>query len=160
MKMVIVGGQQVSTRGKKPSLTLTRSTSSHTLPFLPHACPLSLTHTLTHILSTSHTPYHTLFSPHTRPAVSTAWLATLLSAIPHLPKDVIKREILNIAVANGQLSQTVSSRQASCQIIGKMAPKFEPFWWVILCFCWLLWQQSFCHYGDDLLYKHWIAWCA
>jgi len=60
--------------------------------------------------------------------VSTAWLATLLSAIPHLPKDVIKREILNIAVANGQLSQTVSSRQASCQIIGKMAPKFEPFW--------------------------------
>ena len=92
------------------------------------SCTSSPSHMLSHTpLSPSHT--HTPRTrPLKRPAVSTSWLTALLSSIPHLPKDVIKGEILNIAVANGQLSQTVSSRQASCQIIGRMAPKFEPFW--------------------------------
>ena len=71
-----------------------------------------------------------VFLPHSLTAVSSAWLSPLLSAIPHLPKDVLRREVLNIAVANAQLSQTVNSRKASCQMIGKMAPKFESYWWV------------------------------
>ncbi|CAH1262592.1 PPP4R4 [Branchiostoma lanceolatum] len=61
------------------------------------------------------------------PVVSNAWLDTLLSVCGCLPKDVIKREILGIAVAKGQLSQSVQSRLASCKILGRVATKFEPY---------------------------------
>ncbi|XP_078675204.1 serine/threonine-protein phosphatase 4 regulatory subunit 4-like isoform X2 [Branchiostoma floridae x Branchiostoma belcheri] len=61
------------------------------------------------------------------PVVSNAWLETLLSVCGCLPKDVIKREILGIAVAKGQLSQSVQSRLASCKILGRVATKFEPY---------------------------------
>ena len=95
-----------------PSIPPSLSLSPSLPPFLPHSLSPSFPPSLSDI--------------------SSAWLGTVLAAIPHLPKDVIKRDILNIAVAKGQLSQTVTSRQASCQIIGRMAPKFEPFWLVEL----------------------------
>ncbi|XP_021373715.1 serine/threonine-protein phosphatase 4 regulatory subunit 4-like isoform X1 [Mizuhopecten yessoensis] len=61
------------------------------------------------------------------PDVASAWLETLLDVIDLLPKDIIKKEILNIAIAKGQLSQTVYSRLSCCKILGKIATKFEPF---------------------------------
>ncbi|XP_060071594.1 serine/threonine-protein phosphatase 4 regulatory subunit 4-like isoform X3 [Ylistrum balloti] len=61
------------------------------------------------------------------PDVASAWLETLLDVIDLLPKDIIKKEILNIAIAKGQLSQAVHSRLSCCKILGKIATKFEPF---------------------------------
>ncbi|XP_076036119.1 uncharacterized protein LOC143022060 isoform X2 [Oratosquilla oratoria] len=60
------------------------------------------------------------------PVVANAWLETLLDVIDLLPKDVIKDEILSMAVSKGQ-SQQVSSRLAACKLLGKIATKFEPF---------------------------------
>lgn len=39
-------------------------------------------------------------------------------------------QILSIAIAKGQLNQSVQSRLASCQIIGKVATRFDSFMWV------------------------------
>ena len=61
------------------------------------------------------------------PDVSCAWLDTLLDVIELLPKDVIKKEILHVAIAKGQLSQSVAARMACCKILGKICTKFEPF---------------------------------
>lgn len=61
------------------------------------------------------------------PDVANAWLETLLDVIDLLPKDVIKRDILSIAIMKGQLSQPVQSRLSCCHILGKIATKFEPF---------------------------------
>ena len=52
----------------------------------------------------------------------------MVQIIPHLPKEVIKRQVLGIAEANGQLSMSVSSRQATCKLLGAMAAKFDPYW--------------------------------
>ncbi|XP_071540603.1 uncharacterized protein [Panulirus ornatus] len=60
------------------------------------------------------------------PMVANAWLETLLDVIDLLPKEVIKDEILTLAVSKGQ-SQQVSARLAACKLIGKIATKFEPF---------------------------------
>ncbi|CAH1792525.1 unnamed protein product [Owenia fusiformis] len=61
------------------------------------------------------------------PEIASAWLDTLLDVIDLLPKDVIKKDILGIAIAKGQLAQSVQSRLACCKILGKVATKFEPF---------------------------------
>ncbi|XP_046384426.1 serine/threonine-protein phosphatase 4 regulatory subunit 4-like isoform X3 [Ischnura elegans] len=63
----------------------------------------------------------------TDPVVANAWLETLLDSIDLLPAEIVRKEILHIAVAKGQLSQPVSSRLACCKLIGKMATKFESF---------------------------------
>lgn len=60
--------------------------------------------------------------------VANAWLETLLTSIDFLPKDVIKREVLGIAISKGQLSQSVNCRLASCKLLGQIAPKFETYW--------------------------------
>ncbi|XP_050713956.1 serine/threonine-protein phosphatase 4 regulatory subunit 4-like [Eriocheir sinensis] len=60
------------------------------------------------------------------PVVANAWLETLLDVIDLLPRDVIREEILSLAVTKGQ-SQQVSARLAACKLIGKIATKFEPF---------------------------------
>ncbi|XP_062523432.1 serine/threonine-protein phosphatase 4 regulatory subunit 4-like isoform X2 [Corticium candelabrum] len=57
--------------------------------------------------------------------VSSAWVKTLLVVVSSYSSDVIRREILPIALAKGQLSQTVLSRLASCEILGQIATKFE-----------------------------------
>ncbi|XP_041351880.1 serine/threonine-protein phosphatase 4 regulatory subunit 4-like isoform X2 [Gigantopelta aegis] len=61
------------------------------------------------------------------PEVAKCWLDTLLDVIELLPKDVIKSDILSIAISKGQLSQAVQSRLSCCKILGKIATKFEPF---------------------------------
>lgn len=60
--------------------------------------------------------------------VANSWLETLLTSIDFLPKDVIKREVLGIAISKGQLSQSVNCRLASCKLLGQIAPKFEIYW--------------------------------
>lgn len=66
--------------------------------------------------------------------VAQAWLETLLSCIDLLPKDVVKKDILqganhvlSIAVNKGQLSQTLQARLSCCKILGKVSSKFENF---------------------------------
>ncbi|XP_071440677.1 serine/threonine-protein phosphatase 4 regulatory subunit 4-like isoform X2 [Hetaerina americana] len=63
----------------------------------------------------------------TDPVVANAWLETLLDSIDLLPAEIVRKEILHIAVAKGQLSQPVSARLACCKLIGKMATKFESY---------------------------------
>ncbi|GFR62723.1 serine/threonine-protein phosphatase 4 regulatory subunit 4 [Elysia marginata] len=59
--------------------------------------------------------------------VAQAWLETLLSCIDLLPKDVVKKDVLSIAVNKGQLSQTLQARLSCCKILGKVSSKFENF---------------------------------
>ena len=49
--------------------------------------------------------------------VANAWLETLLDAIDLLPPDVIKREIVVIAVNKAQIEQSVTSKKAACRSI-------------------------------------------
>ena len=51
------------------------------------------------------------------PVVANAWLDTLLDAIDLLPPDVIKREIVAIAVGKGQLTNNVASRKSACRYV-------------------------------------------
>jgi len=59
------------------------------------------------------------------PVVANAWLETLLDAIDLLPIDVIKQEIIIIAVNKSQLSQPVFSRIAACKMLGKLSTKLD-----------------------------------
>lgn len=61
------------------------------------------------------------------PIVANAWVETLLDVIDLLPKDVIRQEILSLAVAKGQISQPVTSRLSCCRMLGKLCEKFEPY---------------------------------
>nr|XP_002737817.1 PREDICTED: serine/threonine-protein phosphatase 4 regulatory subunit 4 [Saccoglossus kowalevskii] len=61
------------------------------------------------------------------PAIAYSWLETLLQVISLLPKDITKNEILTVAIAKGQLSQSVQSRLSSCKILGRIATKFDSF---------------------------------
>ncbi|XP_072038249.1 serine/threonine-protein phosphatase 4 regulatory subunit 4-like [Amphiura filiformis] len=61
------------------------------------------------------------------PDIADRWLEVLLDVITYLPKDIIKRDILTTAIAKGQLSQNLHSRLASCQILGKIATRFDSF---------------------------------
>ena len=44
--------------------------------------------------------------------ISDCWLETQLTAIDYLPKEIIKDDLLHVAVAMGQLTQPVQSRLA------------------------------------------------
>ena len=57
------------------------------------------------------------------PVVANAWLETLLDAIDLLPADVVKREIIIIAVSKGQLAQSTTSRKSSARLLGKISPQ-------------------------------------
>lgn len=61
------------------------------------------------------------------PIVASAWMETLLDVIDLLPKEVLKRDILSLAINKGQISQPVSSRLLCCKILGKISTKFEPY---------------------------------
>ncbi|XP_041467949.1 serine/threonine-protein phosphatase 4 regulatory subunit 4-like isoform X4 [Lytechinus variegatus] len=61
------------------------------------------------------------------PDISDSWLEVLLKVIAHLPKDVLKKDILPIALSKGQLAQSVQSRLASCRLLGKIATRFDTF---------------------------------
>ena len=62
------------------------------------------------------------------PVVANAWLETLLDAIDLLPVDVIRQEIVVIAVNKSQPAQPPFSRIAACKILGKLATKLEAVW--------------------------------
>lgn len=62
------------------------------------------------------------------PSVGASWLDTLITILPFLPKDVVERLVLPVAILKGQLSQSVTSRMASCRLIGRMAKSFESRW--------------------------------
>uniref|UniRef100_T1IPS6 TOG domain-containing protein n=1 Tax=Strigamia maritima TaxID=126957 RepID=T1IPS6_STRMM len=59
--------------------------------------------------------------------VANAWLETLLDVIDLLPPDIVKKDILTLAIYKGQHSHSVTSRLASCKILGKICLKFEGF---------------------------------
>ena len=59
------------------------------------------------------------------PVVANAWLETLLDAVDLLPIDVIRTEIIAIAVNKSQLSQPVFSRMAACKLLGKLSTKLD-----------------------------------
>ena len=59
------------------------------------------------------------------PVVANAWLETLLDAIDLLPIEVIKQEIIIIAINKSQLSQPPFSRIAACKILGKLSTKLD-----------------------------------
>lgn len=59
------------------------------------------------------------------PVVANAWLETLLDAIDLLPPDVIRREIVVLAVKKGHPSQSVAARKSSCRLLGKIATKLD-----------------------------------
>ncbi|XP_035210031.1 serine/threonine-protein phosphatase 4 regulatory subunit 4-like isoform X2 [Stegodyphus dumicola] len=61
------------------------------------------------------------------PVVANAWMETLLDVIDLLPKEVVKGEILTLAVNKGQLSQPISSRLLCCKMLGKICMKFDPY---------------------------------
>ncbi|XP_070181609.1 serine/threonine-protein phosphatase 4 regulatory subunit 4-like [Littorina saxatilis] len=61
------------------------------------------------------------------PEVAAAWLETLLDVIDLLPTEIIKKDILGIAINKGQLQQPVPVRLSCCKILGKIATKFESF---------------------------------
>ncbi|XP_012275461.1 serine/threonine-protein phosphatase 4 regulatory subunit 4 isoform X4 [Orussus abietinus] len=60
------------------------------------------------------------------PLVAHAWLETLLDVIELLSIDVIRQEILPIAINKGQLSQPISSRIMCCKLVGKICTRFDP----------------------------------
>ncbi|KAJ8681033.1 hypothetical protein QAD02_016820 [Eretmocerus hayati] len=59
------------------------------------------------------------------PVISHAWLETILDVIELLPEDIIKREILPIAINEGKISQSVNSRLTCCRLMGKIATRFD-----------------------------------
>ncbi|CAB4068828.1 PPP4R4 [Lepeophtheirus salmonis] len=59
------------------------------------------------------------------PVVAHAWLETLLDAIDLLPPEVVKREVVPIAVSKAQIGEPVFGRQASCRLLGKIAVKLD-----------------------------------
>lgn len=59
------------------------------------------------------------------PYSSKAWLETLLDLIELLPQNVVRNDILPVAVARGQLSQSIQSRVTSCQLLGRIAKTFD-----------------------------------
>ncbi|XP_038601998.1 serine/threonine-protein phosphatase 4 regulatory subunit 4 isoform X3 [Tachyglossus aculeatus] len=62
---------------------------------------------------------------HRDAGVGNAWLETLLAVIETLPKDTVRREILSPLISKAQLSQTLRSRLMNCQILGRLANRFE-----------------------------------
>ncbi|GFS85039.1 hypothetical protein TNCV_1306391 [Trichonephila clavipes] len=63
----------------------------------------------------------------TDPVVANAWMETLLDVIDLLPKEIVKGEILTLAVNKGQMSQPVSSRLLCCKMLGKICLKFDAY---------------------------------
>ena len=53
------------------------------------------------------------------------WLDALIKVVPYLSNDVVKRDVLPMAISKGRLSQPTSSRLHSCKIIGAISQKFD-----------------------------------
>jgi len=53
------------------------------------------------------------------------WLDALIKVVPYLSNDVVKRDVLPMAISKGRLSQPTASRLHSCKIIGAISQKFD-----------------------------------
>ncbi|XP_064489697.1 serine/threonine-protein phosphatase 4 regulatory subunit 4-like [Ornithodoros turicata] len=61
------------------------------------------------------------------PVVASAWVETLLDVMDLLPKDVLRKDILTLAVNKGQLSQPEPARVLCCRLLGKICIKLDPY---------------------------------
>ncbi|XP_046821338.1 serine/threonine-protein phosphatase 4 regulatory subunit 4-like isoform X4 [Vespa crabro] len=59
------------------------------------------------------------------PVICHAWLETLLDVIDLMPIEVIKTQILPMAISKGQLSQPVYSRMMCSRLLGKICARFN-----------------------------------
>ncbi|XP_035725608.1 serine/threonine-protein phosphatase 4 regulatory subunit 4-like isoform X4 [Vespa mandarinia] len=59
------------------------------------------------------------------PVICHAWLETLLDVIELMPIEVIKTQILPMAISKGQLSQPVYSRMMCSRLLGKICARFN-----------------------------------
>ncbi|KAG7202029.1 hypothetical protein KM043_004713 [Ampulex compressa] len=59
------------------------------------------------------------------PVVCHAWLETLLDVIELLPVEVIRAQILPLAIGKGQLSQPIYSRVTCSRLLGKICTRFD-----------------------------------
>ncbi|XP_043490793.1 serine/threonine-protein phosphatase 4 regulatory subunit 4-like isoform X2 [Polistes fuscatus] len=59
------------------------------------------------------------------PVICHAWLETLLDVIELLPIDVIRTQILPMAVSKGQLSQPIYSRMMCSRLLGKICTRYN-----------------------------------
>lgn len=61
------------------------------------------------------------------PVVASAWVETLLDVTDLLPKDILRKDILSLAVSKGQLPQPEASRILCCRLLGKICIKLDPY---------------------------------
>nr|XP_050848751.1 serine/threonine-protein phosphatase 4 regulatory subunit 4-like isoform X3 [Vespula vulgaris] len=59
------------------------------------------------------------------PVICHAWLETLLDVIELMPIEVIKTQILPMAISKGQLSQPIYCRMMCSRILGKICTRFS-----------------------------------
>ena len=59
------------------------------------------------------------------PVVANAWLETILDAIDLLPQDVIRQEVVLIAVSKAKAEQNISSKKSACRLLGKISCKLD-----------------------------------
>ncbi|XP_043667778.1 serine/threonine-protein phosphatase 4 regulatory subunit 4-like isoform X3 [Vespula pensylvanica] len=59
------------------------------------------------------------------PVICHAWLETLLDVIELMPIEVIKSQILPMAISKGQLSQPIYCRMMCSRILGKICTRFS-----------------------------------
>eukprot|EP00232_Nephroselmis_pyriformis_P017459 CAMPEP_0182900592 /NCGR_PEP_ID=MMETSP0034_2-20130328/28966_1 /TAXON_ID=156128 /ORGANISM="Nephroselmis pyriformis, Strain CCMP717" /LENGTH=678 /DNA_ID=CAMNT_0025034831 /DNA_START=313 /DNA_END=2346 /DNA_ORIENTATION=+ len=57
--------------------------------------------------------------------VVVAWLGVLIPMVPHLAKDVVSRDVLKLALAKGEVAETVQSRGICCRLLGTIAPHID-----------------------------------
>lgn len=53
---------------------------------------------------------------------SEAWLLLLLELVPVVGPDVLLAQVLPLALAHGQVNETVASRVVCCRLLGAMTP--------------------------------------
>jgi hypothetical protein len=53
---------------------------------------------------------------------SEAWLLLLLELVPVVGSDVLLAQVLPLALAHGQVNETVASRVVCCRLLGAMTP--------------------------------------
>ena len=59
------------------------------------------------------------------PIIANTWMETILDAIDLLPVDVIKQEVILIAVSKAQPEQSASAKKLAAKILGKVASKLD-----------------------------------
>eukprot|EP00741_Cyanophora_paradoxa_P020196 tig00000219_g19495.t1 len=57
--------------------------------------------------------------------VAEAWLPVLFSIMESLPKRILKQQIVKMALAKGDITESVQNRTMCCQILGKLAAVLE-----------------------------------